>query len=177
MGDQQAYEGGSGPVPPLTYDGNGMEKGKDCSVGAHSPCAGQERTTGDVTILRLTASEISPLSEVVILTLPRSCKRRHVDQRCLALIKRKALSTETSTRTTWLHFLLSLTAPWTRPLKPYTGSRGFQTRLPRLTLTRGLSYKKEAADDHSESSLQEEGPESRRDSVARMDSELVGTGE
>jgi hypothetical protein len=89
VGDKQAYEGGSGLAPPLTYDGNGMENGKDCSVGVCSPRAGQERTIGDVTILRLTTSEIIPLSEVIILTLPRSCKRKHIDQLCQASIEGK----------------------------------------------------------------------------------------
>ena len=59
-----------------------MENGKDCSVGANSPRAGEDRRIGDVTILRLMASEISPLSEAVILTLPTSYKRKHVDQLC-----------------------------------------------------------------------------------------------
>jgi hypothetical protein len=64
-----------------------MENGKDWSVGVHSPRAGQERTILDVTMLRLTTSESSPLSEVVTLALPRSYKTEHVDQLCPALIK------------------------------------------------------------------------------------------
>jgi len=40
-------------------------------------------------------------------------------------------------------------APCTIPLNPYTGCLGPHIRLPRVTVTRGLSYKKEEMGDHS----------------------------
>ena len=80
VGDHQAQEGGSGLVPPLTSDGNGMENGKHSSVGVNPSRGGQERTREDVTRLRLTCSETNPLSDEVTLTLPRSCKPEDVDQ-------------------------------------------------------------------------------------------------
>lgn len=82
VGAHQAQEGGSGLVPPDTYDGKGMENGKLSSVGVNPSRGGQERTTEDVTRLRLTCSETNPLSDEVILTLPRSCESEHVDQLC-----------------------------------------------------------------------------------------------
>jgi hypothetical protein len=60
-----------------------------------------------------------------------------------------AVSTETSTRTTWVHFLLSLMAPCTIPLNPYAGCLRPHMRLPRVTVTRELSYRKEEDEDHS----------------------------
>jgi hypothetical protein len=46
-----------------------------------------------------------------------------------------------------------------------------------LTLTRGVSYKKEAVDDHTASPLEGKGSESGSDGVAKMESEPVGSGE
>lgn len=86
--NNQAQEGGSGLVPSVTCDGNGMENEKDSSVGVNPSCGGQERTTSDVTSLRLTCSETNPLSDAVTLSLPTSCKIDHVDhQPCPTLMK------------------------------------------------------------------------------------------
>ena len=153
--DHQAQEGGSGLVPPTTYDGNGMENGRGSSVGVYPSRGGHERTMADVTRLRLICSEINPLSDDVTLTFPRSCKIGHVDQLCPTLMdEKKVISTETSTRTTWVHSPLSLMAPCTIPLKPYTGCLRLHTRLPRVMVTRGLSYRKEEVEDHSGSPWQ-----------------------
>jgi hypothetical protein len=75
VGNQVAWDGGSGLVLPLTNDGNGMENGKLSSVGEKVPCGGQERTTGDETRSLLATSESIPLTEAVTLTLPRSYKQ------------------------------------------------------------------------------------------------------
>src|SRR6267154_381452 len=72
--DHQAQEGGSGLVPPATWDGNGMTNGKHSSVGVNTSRGGQERTMADLSRFRLTCSEIKPLSAKVTLTLPRSCE-------------------------------------------------------------------------------------------------------
>ena len=61
----------------------------------------------------------------------------------------KAVSTETSTRTTWVHPLLSLMAPCTKPLKPYAGCVRPHMRLPRVTVTRELLYNEEDVEDYS----------------------------
>ena len=89
--DHQAQEGGSGLVPPTTYDGNGMENGKDSSVAVNPSRGGQETTTADVTRLRLTCSESNPLSDDVTLTFPRSCKAGHVGS-AVPHVKKKRLS-------------------------------------------------------------------------------------
>lgn len=78
--DHQAQEGGSGLAPPATCDGKGMLNGKDSSVEVNPSRGGQERTTADVSRLRLTCSEINPLSDEVTLTFPRSCKTGYIDQ-------------------------------------------------------------------------------------------------
>jgi len=113
--DHEAEEGGSGFEPPFMRDGNGMENGNHVSAGANSSRGGQERTTEDVTRLRVTCSAIKPLSEAITLTLPKSCQNISA-ARCVYRLN--GISTETSTRTTWVHFSLSLTAPCTIPLNP-----------------------------------------------------------
>jgi len=154
--DHQAQEGGSGLVPPATWDGNGMTNGKHSSVGVNISRGGQEMTVADVSRFRWTCPEINPFSDEVTLTLPWSCEKKdHVRQRqlcCTWRMKRvnKAVSTETSTRTTWVHFLLSLMAPCTIPLNPYAGCLRPHMRLPRVTATRELSYRKVEVEDHSE---------------------------
>ena len=86
-----------------------------------------------------------------------------------------AVSTETSTRTTWVHFVLSLMAPCTIPLNPYAGCIRPHTRLPRVTVTRGLSYRKEVEGDHSVSPPSE-GVDLGRDDTERVSSEPSVTG-
>jgi len=74
--DHQAQEGGSGLVPPATWEGNGMTNGKHSSVGVNSSRGGQERTMADVRRFRWSCSEINPLSDKITLNLPKSCEKR-----------------------------------------------------------------------------------------------------
>jgi hypothetical protein len=82
----------------------------------------------------------------------------------------KAVSTETSTRTTWVHFLLSLMAPCTIPLNPYAGCLRPHMRPPRVTVTRELSYRKEEVEDHR-GSPPSEGVDPRKDDTEMVPSE------